>query len=160
MQSNISFAAIQSIASFVELQLSCSFNSNDVSNFLLHSYIEANAISADNDDVIVNDFSAVLRQCIQSGDISIVLHSKEMNYIAGAHQLIVKDDFIMLEECTIRNVILPKMKTTECVHNIIKALDHVELLHATKKNAISIDGLSERNGSESDFSGNGIGGNF
>lgn len=133
MQSNISFAAIQSIASFVELQLSHSFNSNDVSNFLLHSYIEANAISADNDDVIVNDFSAVLRQCIQSGDISIVLHSKEMNYVADAYQLIVKDDLIMLEESTIRNVILPKMKTTESVHNIIKALDHVGLLHATKK---------------------------
>lgn len=84
-------------------------------------------------DPIVNEWISLLNDAIIAGSVQITLHSKQMNYRPKANQLIVKNELLLLEEETVSSVFLPKMRTTDSVHRLLKALDEHILLHATKK---------------------------
>lgn len=135
IQSRTSYAVMAAISSIVSTQLNCDYILEKTSDILLDIFTDTAVQPVDDsDDIIANDFAACLSNAVRSREISVILHCKEMNFVSGEPQVIVKENLLMIEESTINDVILSKMKTADNVHDIIKALDNVGLLHATKKN--------------------------
>ena len=134
MQSKTSFAVIKAVAIFISKYINLPVDTNSISDIIFNSLSVSPTIIGDSDDAVVNNFSYVINDCIDSGKINIILHNKEMNFISGEPQVIVKNNLLMIEEKTIENVILPEMTATDNTHRIIKALENTGLLHSTKKN--------------------------
>lgn len=134
MQSRISYSVLAAIFFMLSKHLNILVHHKDMANLLFDVLNVSSEITGDSDDAIANEFASILNTHINSGDIKILLHSKDMNFTSGQSCVIVKDDLLMLEEKTISETILPEMTTTDSVHHIIKSLENVNLLHSTKKN--------------------------
>lgn len=134
MQSRTSYSVLSAIFLILSNQLNIPVDYKDIEYILFNSLDISSEITGDSDDAVVNEFTGILNKYIHSEDIRIILHSKDMNFTSGQPCVIIKDNLLMIEEKTMTDIILKDMTTADSIHNIIKSLENVNLLHSTKKN--------------------------
>ena len=134
IQSRNSYCVIVAVICIISKYLNIPIEELETADFLFNMFLESAETEGDSSDAIADEFGKILNAKIKSDEIKITLHSKEMDFISGEPQVIVKDDLALLEESTITNVILPDMKTTESVYRLTEALSESDLLHTVKKN--------------------------
>ena len=134
IQSMTSYSVMVAVICMMYNYLNVTIDKHETGDFLFNMFWESAEAVEDSGDAIADEFGKNLNAKMKNGEIKITLHSKEMDFVSGEPQVIIKDDLVMLEESTITNVILPEMKTTESVYHLTEALSKSDLLHATKKN--------------------------
>ena len=134
VQSMTSYSVLASVICIIGKYLNVPIAYEETSDFLFNMFLESAETEVDSSDAIADEFGKILNAKIKSDEIEITLHSKEMDFISGEPQVVMKEDLALLEESTITDVILPEMKTTESVYHLTEALSESHLLHATKKN--------------------------
>ena len=105
-------------------------------DFLTAIFQRSNVIAETSSDVITSNFIEVLKSKIESDEISIMIHSKDMDFVSGEKQVVIKEDdkndLMLIEESTITDSIMPAMKTTDSIIRLERALNDADLIHATK----------------------------
>ena len=128
------------------------FNTNidrkEVSNILLGMFLAGAETAENSQEAIVSEFMKTLNFELRNDTVEITMHNKDMDFISGKMQIVVKDELILMEECTVKNAILSKMRTSDSVTRLEKALSDANLLHATNRNrypcTVYFNGLSNR----------------
>lgn len=133
IQSKISYSVMEVVICMIGKYLTIPIDNMDISKYILDMFNTSTEVEGDNTDAITDEFVKLLNAKINSDKLSIVMHSKDMEFIQGKPQIIVKDDLILLEESTIAETLLPEMTTTESTHYILTSLYDMDLLHTTKK---------------------------
>lgn len=136
-ESAVSYAILAAVQWYVKdniFQIKKLFTAEYVIAFINKIFMESPALSGTSADAVCEQFITSLNKAIRNGKLNITYHSKKMNFIEGTNQIIVKDDLLVMEEATIKNVILPAMRTTDNMCRTLKCLDECEYLHSTKKN--------------------------
>lgn len=126
------YSVLAAICMRIQKYFNIDCNRLKVPDLLLSVFTRVSEISDNSSEVIVSDFMAVLNSKIVNDDIGILIHSKEMDFVSGESQVIIKDDLMLIEERTITEVILSEMKTTDSIIRLERALDEADLIHATK----------------------------
>ncbi len=101
--------------------------------FISDTLMNSNQITGSSADAIAEQFIKALNQAIRENELKILIHSKKMNYVPNAHQLIIKGNLLVMEEQIINEIIIPHMRTTDSVCRILKSLESGGHLHSTKK---------------------------
>ena len=133
-QSRTSYSVIAAVICIISKYLNIPSEEFETADFLFNLFLESAETEGDSIDAIADEFGKILNAKIKNDEIKITLLSKEMDFVSGEPQIVVKEDLALLEESTITDVILPEMKTTESVYHLTEALSESDLLHATKKN--------------------------
>ena len=84
------------------------------------------------DNTIVNQFSKVLNTNIQNGKISVIHWNKKMLFENDHNIVVLKDNLLLIEESTIKNIILSQMNLIDKFSVLTTALKNTGLLHCTK----------------------------
>ncbi len=133
IQSQTSWCILLSVFCILNKLYHLPVSLNEIANFI-HSLFKENEVrNGDDYDAIVNDFINILNDVICNNEVNIIEYGKDMNFIPNAHQLIINDDTLAMEESLIANKILPKMATTNSVHRILKSLNNDNLLYTSSK---------------------------
>lgn len=137
-ETRISYAILSAINLFLnspaaENPIIENINFCKISFFICKTLKLSHTFSGNSADTVAKQFIESLNQAIRNNELKIFMHSKKMNYIPNANQLIVKDDLLIIEEDTIKEVIIPHMRTADSVFRILKCLDICGYLHSTKK---------------------------
>lgn len=133
IHSMISYSVIISVIEMLGKYLNIPIQNMEISDYLLEMFRISTNVIGDNSDAIADEFIKKLNAKIRSDEISIIIHKKDMEFIQGDPQIIIKDNLILMEESTLNEVFLTDMSTTESVYHILESLNMTDLLHATKK---------------------------
>lgn len=85
MQSKTSFAVIKTVSLFISKHINLPVEISSVYDIIFNSLSISPTITHDCDDIVVNNFSDIINNCINSGTINIILHNKEMNFVSGEY---------------------------------------------------------------------------
>lgn len=133
-ESETSFAVMAAVTDMLNKNQALPVRIQEVHKLLLEILQVSAEVEGDASDAVADEFVKVLNNKLRTDQIDMLLQSKDMDFISGKAQVIVKDDLLLMEESTITDVILPEMQTTDSVHRILSALSEADLLFATKKN--------------------------
>lgn len=106
---------------------------NDIVEYLSHAMNISIEKTGGNSEAIVNDFTHALNEVIRNNSIKIIPYSKDMNFIPGNNEIIIKNKMLALEEETLTKKILPLMTTTNSVLHILQSLKEDNLLYTSSK---------------------------
>lgn len=99
------------------------FSTKEFKQYLYHTLNISFEKTGGNSEAIVNDFTQVLNKVIRNNSVKVIPYSKDMNFIPGNNEIIVKDDMIAMEEETLTKKILPLMTATNSVLHILQSLN-------------------------------------
>lgn len=132
-QSTTSYAVIVSVSLMICKILQFSAKVSDISDMMLPMFATDDETPEDTNSIIVDEFVHVLNASIRNNNLDILINGKDMDFIEGKCQVIVKEDLLLFEESTLTEALLPAMKTTNSLHHLLSALDEDGILYATKK---------------------------
>lgn len=84
-----------------------------------------------NSAAIINEFSRVLNNALSSGIIDIKELNRDMCFTENQNTMIHDGDLMLIEESTMKNVLLPEITTASTVNSILNAMKEEDLLVAT-----------------------------
>ena len=100
--------------------------------YLCNIFVSSIDEHSDCDNTIVNQFSKVLNTNIQNGKISVIHWNKKMLFENDHNIVVLKDNLLLIEESTIKNIILSQMNLIDKFSVLTTALKNTGLLHCTK----------------------------
>lgn len=109
------------------------FSTKEFKQYLYHTLNISFEKTGGNSEAIVNDFTQALNEVIRNNSVRIIPYSKDMNFIPGNNEIIIKDKMLALEEETLTKKILPLMTTTSSVLHILQSLKEDNLLYTSSK---------------------------
>ena len=109
------------------------FSTKEFKQYLYHTLNISFEKTGGNSEAIVNDFTQALNEVIRNNSVKIIPYSKDMNFIPGNNEIIIKDKMLALEEETLTKKILPLMTTTSSVLHILQSLNEDNLLYTSSK---------------------------
>lgn len=83
---------------------------------------------------IINEFSAAVNTMMRDEAITLVTDAKNTPFLQGESMVLIKSNTICLEEKTLEELIIPRMKSTSRIDTILDAIKGYGMLVATNKN--------------------------
>lgn len=117
----------------------CSIFASDDIFHIVEWLSETDDCSMNKEQVIQNEFAAIVNENIRKGVFGLVEKTKYTTFRTGSKTVIVMGDNICFEADIINNNIVPSMKTVRKRESLINALKAGEVLYATDNSTHPVD---------------------
>lgn len=131
-ESKRTYCILMSIMSILSDIKIAKVSESEFSDYLLQLLQNTVDNHTEQSDLIVNHFGKALNHAIRTGVISVVKWGKTMEFEPGQHIAIQKDDLLILEESTIKEILLPSIHITNRFSVLTDALKKTNILRCTK----------------------------
>ena len=99
--------------------------------FLKKQIMDSQDYETGKDSAIISSFFKTLNSSVSAGILNIKELSREMKFEDNQNNAVIKDELMMMEENTLREVFLPQISTAQTVNSILSALSNEGYLVST-----------------------------
>lgn len=120
------YAVIQLWSKIFRFHIPSTFKS-----FLKKQIMDSQDYETGRDSAIINSFFKILNSSISAGALNIKELNREIKFEDNQNTAVIKDELMMMEENTLREVFLPQIPTAQTVNSILNALSNEGYLVST-----------------------------